>query len=352
MEQKYCQTCGAQIAKSAPLCPKCGAPQPGMAQTFGASPRSKGLAIVLAFLLGGLGLHRFYLRRYISGVIYLVFFWTSVPAILGFVESIRFCFMPDSVFDAKYNNGQEVNKTHPSVRSLVGALLILIAFIFVAGILAAIAIPAYKDYTDRARQRAGVSRQESSSPQSQQAAAPAASTKYLVAPANLPGADLGKLLETKMPVEFPIASWQSQGFGYSERTRIFLGHNNFGNVTEVDVDQLGVRTSTNQLHGIPKFALKYSVNTEKNHALLIFAGLNGPVRLFFDDSSNYLELKPNQGDFVVTQMNGEILNGMREAKALKILHGESAGGGDIAFIYDLEEFRAAAAVALQALGSK
>jgi TM2 domain-containing membrane protein YozV len=320
-------------------------------QTFEASPRSKGLAIVLALLLGGFGIHRFYLRSYISGVIYLVFFWTSIPAIFGFAESIWFCFMPDTEFDAKYNNGQQINKTHAAVKSVAGVLLILITFIFVAGILAAIVLPAYKDHTDRVRQKTGTSQRDSFSSPLERTSISGAG-KHIVAPTNVLGSDLAKVLETKMPVEFPIASWKGQGFGYSERTRIFLGHNNFGTITKADIDQLGVRTSTGQIHEVPKFALNYSVNTATNQELLIFAGLQGTVRLFFDENSNYLELTPNKGDFVITEINGELRNGMREAKALKILHSESAAGGEIAFTYDLNEFRAAIGVALAALGSK
>lgn len=54
--------------------------------------------VLLALFLGSFGLHHFYLRRTGLGVLYLLFFWTGIPALLGFVE----CFlMPSRV--QRYN---------------------------------------------------------------------------------------------------------------------------------------------------------------------------------------------------------------------------------------------------------
>ncbi len=54
--------------------------------------------VLLAFFLGCFGAHHFYLRRTGLGVLYLLFFWTGITAILGFVE----CFlMPGRV--RRYN---------------------------------------------------------------------------------------------------------------------------------------------------------------------------------------------------------------------------------------------------------
>ena len=43
---------------------------------------------LLAMLLGGIGIHRFYARRFVSGILYILFCWTAIPAILGIVEGI------------------------------------------------------------------------------------------------------------------------------------------------------------------------------------------------------------------------------------------------------------------------
>ena len=65
--------------------------------------KNKTTAALLAFFLGGFGVHRFYLGRTLSGVMYLLFFWTFIPAIIAFVEFIIFLTMSDDTFNQKYN---------------------------------------------------------------------------------------------------------------------------------------------------------------------------------------------------------------------------------------------------------
>jgi len=48
--------------------PACGAPQPGTTPSAGVSPKGFVPALVLCILLGGLGVHRFYLGKPISGI--------------------------------------------------------------------------------------------------------------------------------------------------------------------------------------------------------------------------------------------------------------------------------------------
>lgn len=64
--------------------------------------KNKYLAAVLAFFLGGLGVHKFYLGKW-TGVIYLVFCWTYIPSIIAFVESLMLLFMNANEFNEKYN---------------------------------------------------------------------------------------------------------------------------------------------------------------------------------------------------------------------------------------------------------
>jgi TM2 domain-containing membrane protein YozV len=52
------------------------------------------IGVLLALFLGDFGVHHFYLRRDGLGVLYLIFFWTGIPAILGFFECF---FMPGRV---------------------------------------------------------------------------------------------------------------------------------------------------------------------------------------------------------------------------------------------------------------
>ena len=43
---------------------------------------------LLAFFLGGLGIHKFYAGYTGYGILYLIFCWTCIPAIISFVEFI------------------------------------------------------------------------------------------------------------------------------------------------------------------------------------------------------------------------------------------------------------------------
>jgi TM2 domain-containing membrane protein YozV len=45
-------------------------------------------AILLALLLGGLGIHHFYMGNVGLGVLYMIFCWTFIPAILGLIECL------------------------------------------------------------------------------------------------------------------------------------------------------------------------------------------------------------------------------------------------------------------------
>jgi TM2 domain-containing membrane protein YozV len=42
--------------------------------------------VLLAFLLGGIGAHHFYLGNIPAGIAYIVFCWTFIPMILAFFE--------------------------------------------------------------------------------------------------------------------------------------------------------------------------------------------------------------------------------------------------------------------------
>lgn len=59
------------------------------------------LGVLLAVFLGSFGMHHFYLRRNGIGVLYLIFFWTGIPGLAGFLEAF---FMPGRV--RQYNAQQ------------------------------------------------------------------------------------------------------------------------------------------------------------------------------------------------------------------------------------------------------
>lgn len=67
-----------------------------------ANRKNKTVAGLLALFLGGIGIHRFYLGKTISGLFYLFFCWTFIPAFIGFVEAIVILVGSDASFAAKY----------------------------------------------------------------------------------------------------------------------------------------------------------------------------------------------------------------------------------------------------------
>ncbi len=140
---KYCGQCGKPMAADATFCPSCGAAQmPGVEREsfaganvgtssfslpnegyddngYARAPRSdymqatqvrtvvggrsKVAAGLFAIFLGGLGIHKFYLGQVGQGILYLLFCWTFIPAIVGFIEGIIYLTMSDEAFTLKHN---------------------------------------------------------------------------------------------------------------------------------------------------------------------------------------------------------------------------------------------------------
>ncbi len=105
--EKFCSECRAVINAKAEICPKCGvrqAEKPDSANLgeTASNGKSRVTAAVLAFCLGGLGAHKFYLGQVGKGILYLVFFWTFIPAIAALIEFIQLITMSDEKFNQKY----------------------------------------------------------------------------------------------------------------------------------------------------------------------------------------------------------------------------------------------------------
>ena len=62
---KYCAHCGAQLVDEAVVCPKCGC-------AVNASPKSRLITLLLCIFVGGLGIHRFYVGKIGTGVLWLL----------------------------------------------------------------------------------------------------------------------------------------------------------------------------------------------------------------------------------------------------------------------------------------
>ena len=103
---KYCHACGQVVDARAEICPKCGVRQPDVAGPNGGGHReqkNKLVAALLALLLGGIGAHHFYLGRPILGVIYLLFCWTFIPALIAFIEGLVLLCTSDKAFAQRYS---------------------------------------------------------------------------------------------------------------------------------------------------------------------------------------------------------------------------------------------------------
>lgn len=103
-DEQYCSSCGEIIKMEAEMCPECGVRQAEPETTSGGSTKDKNTAGILALLLGGLGAHHFYLGNTGRGIIYIVFVWTFIPAIVGLVEGILYLTKSEEEFQQKYVN--------------------------------------------------------------------------------------------------------------------------------------------------------------------------------------------------------------------------------------------------------
>lgn len=67
--------------------------------------RNKWVAALLAFFVGGFGIHKFYLGQIGLGVVYLLFCWTLIPGFIAFIECLLLLIKSDREFDMQYNTG-------------------------------------------------------------------------------------------------------------------------------------------------------------------------------------------------------------------------------------------------------
>jgi len=130
-----CIGCAKELHITATSCPHCGASQRS------GRYKSKTIAAIFAFLLGGFGAHRFYLGQW-WGIFYLLFFWTLIPGLIAFIECIVFLASNSIKWDEKYNEGRPPGPNEKGGGVAIVLLLIVGVFVVVAviGILAAIAI--------------------------------------------------------------------------------------------------------------------------------------------------------------------------------------------------------------------
>ncbi len=134
---KQCPSCGSAIDANAFDCPRCGVRQPDLVYR---EPKSRPIAILLALLLGGFGIHRFYVGPISWGVAYLVFFWTGIPSFLGWLEAIYWLTRSDVEWAQKY--GGSVQQSNGCAIGCLWALAILpLIGVVLGGAMILLAIP-------------------------------------------------------------------------------------------------------------------------------------------------------------------------------------------------------------------
>jgi hypothetical protein len=77
--EKYCENCGAVIDRAAVVCPKCGVALGKLkdhlekrVRVEGASGKSRLVAILLCWFLGVFGVHRFYVGKIGTGILWVL----------------------------------------------------------------------------------------------------------------------------------------------------------------------------------------------------------------------------------------------------------------------------------------
>ncbi len=126
MNNNLCPQCGAPVNPNDAKCEYCGATinqnadkpqaQPQEKIVYVREPaaasanpersnwpiKNKIVAAVLAILLGGIGVHKFYLGQTGKGILYILFCWTYIPAIIGVIEGVIMLCSNDENFQIKY----------------------------------------------------------------------------------------------------------------------------------------------------------------------------------------------------------------------------------------------------------
>ena len=106
--EKFCYNCGHEVNPGAVICTNCGASVKMAAANTSGEQKSKLVAVLLAFFLGGIGIHDFYLGYTKYGIIKIVLtvctgFGGSVWALIDFIRLLTGSLNTDA-------NGVELKK--------------------------------------------------------------------------------------------------------------------------------------------------------------------------------------------------------------------------------------------------
>jgi TM2 domain-containing membrane protein YozV len=104
--------------------------------------------LLLTFFLGNFGAHKFYQKQNAVGVLYFLFFWTSIPRLVSLIEFIIYCTKSEEELQRRYPETSDV--------TLVLVVTLPLIIIPIIGILAAIAIPQFAAYREKAHNAAAL----------------------------------------------------------------------------------------------------------------------------------------------------------------------------------------------------
>lgn len=97
-----CPYCKEEIKEDALKCKHCKSMINSISSNqIPMSKKSKIVALVLALLFGGFGIHKFYLGAWGWGIAYMVLVWTLIPSIVSLVEVMRYFTLSDEEFKEK-----------------------------------------------------------------------------------------------------------------------------------------------------------------------------------------------------------------------------------------------------------
>ncbi len=66
--------------------------------------KNRYVALVLAIIPLGFGIHKFYLGNPFAGILYILFSWSGIPQFLSVIDVIRLATMEEYKFNAIYNH--------------------------------------------------------------------------------------------------------------------------------------------------------------------------------------------------------------------------------------------------------
>lgn len=94
----FCSNCGKEVTDNQAVCLNCGVYVSNNVRT---GSKSRIAAGILGILLGSFGIHKFYMGRIGFGILYLLFFWTFIPGIIGLIEGIIYLCEDDRSFQTR-----------------------------------------------------------------------------------------------------------------------------------------------------------------------------------------------------------------------------------------------------------